>query len=75
MTGMNRSKTTTSAGKATAASVLGFLINSVVAGLALAFVILYLWPDVSERLTGQKAGANSAPAPVPGRHGFEGELV
>ncbi len=65
MTGMNRSKTTTPAGKATAASVLGFLINSVVAGLALAFVILYLWPDVSERLTGQKAGANSAPtAPV-----------
>jgi len=65
MTGMDRSKIRTSAGKTTAVSVLGFLINSVVAGLALAFVILYLWPGVSERFTGQKAGVSSVPtAPV-----------
>ena len=61
MTRMNRSSTRPPAGKTTTASVLRFLINSVVTGLALAFVILYLWPGVSERFTGQEEGANTTP--------------
>ncbi len=45
--------------------MLGFLVNAVVAGLALAFVILYLWPSVSERFTHQPETAILPPsAPV-----------
>jgi len=45
--------------------VLIFLINSVVAGLALAFVIMYLWPSVGERFTRQAQSENATPsAPV-----------
>ncbi|MGB5487918.1 MAG: trypsin-like peptidase domain-containing protein [Lysobacterales bacterium] len=35
--------------KTTAGSLLGFLIRSVIAGLALAFIVLYFWPGVSDR--------------------------
>lgn len=41
--------------------MLGFLGRSVIAGLALAFVILYLWPSISERFTHQPEGSNNAP--------------
>ena len=35
--------------KLTLGSLMAFVARSVIAGLALAFVILYLWPNVSER--------------------------
>jgi len=48
-----------------AGSLLGFLVRSVIAGLALAFIIMYLWPSVSERLTRQtEVVANVPAAPV-----------
>jgi serine peptidase DegS len=58
---MNRSETKASDRKTNAGSMLGFLIRSVIAGLALAFVILYLWPSISERLTHQPEALNNAP--------------
>jgi serine peptidase DegS len=62
---MNPRGPATSNGKTTTASVLVFLINSVVAGLALAFVIMYLWPSVAERFTLQEQTGTTAPsAPV-----------
>jgi serine peptidase DegS len=65
MTSMNPRGPATSNGKTTTASVLVFLINSVVAGLALAFVIMYLWPSVAERFTLQEQTGNTASsAPV-----------
>jgi serine protease DegS/serine protease DegQ len=39
--------------KFSATSVLGFLLRWVIAGLALAFIILYLWPSISERFVRQ----------------------
>ena len=57
---MNPRGPATSNGKTTTASVLVFLINSVVAGLALAFVIMYLWPSVAERFILQKQTENAA---------------
>ncbi|HEY5775472.1 MAG TPA: trypsin-like peptidase domain-containing protein [Xanthomonadales bacterium] len=59
---MNQPDTKTSDRKITAASLLGFVIRSVIAGLALAFVVLYLWPSVSERFTPPAEVVNSAPA-------------
>jgi serine peptidase DegS len=58
---MNQPETKASDRKTNAGSMLGFLIRSVIAGLALAFVILYLWPSISERLTHQPEGLNNAP--------------
>ena len=40
-------------------SLAGFLLRSVIAGLALAFVVLYLWPNLNERLA-QKPSATPA---------------
>ena len=40
--------------------IAGFSGRSVIAGLALAFVILYLWPSISERLTRQPDDVNEA---------------
>jgi serine peptidase DegS len=53
MTGMNQPETPTPNRKSTVQSLLGFLLRSVIAGLALAFVILYLWPNISARFTTQ----------------------
>jgi len=62
---MNQPDSETSGKKTTMGSLLGFLIRSVIAGLALAFVVLYLWPSVSERLNRQPEVANIVPvAPV-----------
>jgi len=41
---------------------MGFLIRSAIAGLALAFVILYLWPDISERFSRQTEVPGAATA-------------
>ena len=45
-----------------AGSLLGFLIRSVIAGLALAFVVLYLWPSVSDRFMPPPQIINNVPA-------------
>jgi serine protease DegQ len=49
MTGMNQPETQNSNRKSTAGTLLSFLLRSVIAGLALAFIILYLWPNIAER--------------------------
>lgn len=48
--------------KVTTRSLLGFLTRSVIAGLALAFVIVYLWPSVSERFSRQAETPVNLPA-------------
>ena len=47
---MNQAETQSSQKRPGTGSLLGFLARSVIAGLALAFVILYMWPSISERL-------------------------
>ncbi len=42
--------------------MLGFLLRSVIAGLALAFIILYLWPNITERFAGQDELKTDTPA-------------
>ena len=60
---MNQPETNVSDTKSTPRSLLGFLIRSVIAGLAIAFVIVYLWPSVSERFTRQpEVVDNNVPA-------------
>jgi len=61
MTEMNQAKNPSSGKKVAATSLLGFLVRSVIAGLALAFVILYLWPNVSERINGPAVVTSTAP--------------
>ena len=61
MTVMNHPETKTSDREPKTKSLLGFLIRSVIAGLALAFVILYLWPNVSERFARQTQVVDQAP--------------
>lgn len=62
MTVMNQPETNVSNRKTTPGSLLGFLIRSVIAGLALAFIIVYLWPSVSERFTRQPEVLANVPA-------------
>jgi len=59
---MNQPETKASEKKTTAGSLLGFLIRSAIAGLALAFVVLYLWPSVSERFSRPPEVINNVPA-------------
>ncbi len=59
---MNQPETRASDKKQTAASLLGFLMRSVIAGLALAFIVLYLWPNVSARFTHQPEVIADVPA-------------
>ena len=59
---MNQPETQSSDKKMTAGSLLGFFVRSVIAGLALAFIILYLWPNISERFSGQAAVSTPLPA-------------
>jgi len=62
---MNQPESQASDRKVTAGSLLGFLVRSVIAGLALSFIILYLWPNISERFTRQpEIIANTPAAPV-----------
>jgi serine protease DegQ len=62
MTVMNQPETNVSNRKTKPGSLLGFLIRSVIAGLALAFIIVYLWPSVSERFTHQPEVLANVPA-------------
>ena len=59
---MNQPETNVSDRKTTPGSLLGFLIRSVIAGLALAFIIVYLWPSISERFTRQPEVLANVPA-------------
>jgi serine protease DegQ len=62
---MNQPESQASDKKITAGSLLGFLLRSVIAGLALSFIILYLWPNISERVSRQPEIIASTPtAPV-----------
>lgn len=55
----------TSDNRKKAGALLNFLLRSAVAGLALAFVILYLWPSVNARFTQSATNAgNPSLAPV-----------
>ncbi|MFC1690179.1 S1C family serine protease [Pseudomonadota bacterium] len=46
--------------------LLGFVVRAIIAGLALAFVLIYLWPSLTERLAGNStpAEAQTLTAPV-----------
>lgn len=59
---MNQADSPPTAKKMTAGSLIAFLIRSAIAGLALAFVILYLWPNISERLSDQDNSTTNTPA-------------
>jgi serine peptidase DegS len=62
---MNQPETPGSGRKTSAGSLAGFLFRSVVAGLALAFVVLYLWPAIGARFTEPTSTVVPAPtAPV-----------
>ena len=46
-------------------SITGFLLNSVVAGLALAFVLVFLWPSLRDRLGQPQQTTTQSPPPAP----------
>jgi len=58
---MNQPGTQHSKRRTPVESLVGFLIRSVIMGLALAFIILYLWPSVSERFSRQPETSNNLP--------------
>ena len=65
MSGMNQPDSPVTAKKLTAGSLIAFLVRSVIAGLALAFIVVYLWPNISERLSRQpETTTNVPPAPA-----------
>ena len=43
----------------------GFLARYVIAGLALAFVLLFLWPSLRDRLAGEPVAAGGAGVTAP----------
>ncbi len=59
---MNQANTPSSGNKISATSLSGFLLRSVIAGLALAFVIMYLWPAITARLQAPIEPPASTPA-------------
>lgn len=50
--------------KISAGSLAGFLLRSIVAGLALAFVILYLWPSISDRFASKPEVTTGPVVPI-----------
>jgi len=58
---MNQPETRNSDKRTRSGSLLGFLLRSVIAGLALAFIILYLWPDISGRFSRQPVVVTGVP--------------
>lgn len=65
MSGIKQSGSQSSSGGFATGSFLRFLASSVIAGLALAFVIMYLWPSIGERLSRQPVDVNEGlAAPV-----------
>jgi serine peptidase DegS len=63
MTEMNDQKPQSKRTNNSVLSIAGFLLRSVIAGLALAFVVLYLWPNLSARLA-QQPSATPAPPEI-----------
>jgi len=61
---MNQPENPTAKSRKTAGSLLSFLMRSVIAGLAMAFIILYLWPSINERFTPQPAPVVEVPTAV-----------
>jgi serine peptidase DegS len=59
---MSQTENRASARKMTAGSVMGFLLRSVIVGLALAFLILYFWPNINERFSRQPEVTAVVPA-------------
>jgi len=44
--------------------LIGFLVRAIMAGLAIAFVVIYLWPSLADRLKRPVAPATTPAAPV-----------
>jgi serine peptidase DegS len=44
--------------------LLGFIVRAVIAGLALAFVLIFLWPSLADRLSGARETPAEPSAPV-----------
>ena len=44
--------------------LIGFLVRAIMAGLAIAFVVIYLWPSLADRLKRPVAQATTPAAPV-----------
>ena len=62
---MNQAESQSSHKSLTAGSLFGFFIRSVIAGLALAFIVLYLWPNINARLSSQPVVVPPSPsAPI-----------
>ena len=62
---MNEAKSDATNKKSSSTSLLGFVLRSIIAGLALAFVILYLWPGFTQRLNNPEVTVpTSASGPV-----------
>lgn len=59
---MNQSENHSPHKRQRAASLAGFLLRSVIAGLALAFIILYLWPNIIERFNSTVEKPDGGPA-------------
>ncbi|MCW8925513.1 MAG: trypsin-like peptidase domain-containing protein [Xanthomonadales bacterium] len=59
---MKKAKSQSNRQQITAGSLAVFLLRSVIAGLALAFIILYLWPSVSQRFSPPPQPTTQAPA-------------
>ena len=59
---MNQPENRTTKSKTRMSTLLGFLSRSIVSGLALAFIILYLWPSVSDRFIHQPEVLKNPPA-------------
>ena len=45
--------------------LLGFIVRAAIAGLALAFVLIYLWPSLAERFAGVNESLPEPAAPAP----------
>ena len=59
---MNQTEIQNNKRKSSAGSLAAFVIRSVVAGLAIAFVILYLWPEISARISQQATVGVAVPS-------------
>jgi len=59
---MNQPETRTPGRQAKVRSLVGFLLRSVIAGLALAFILLYLKPSIGDRFSTRLPAVATVPA-------------